>query len=907
MDPQRPVFREFDLTPEVLGQQGRALRGLACSLLGDAHAAEDVVQETWLACLERPRALPERVSAWLGTVTKHLALRRKRGEQRLRSREKRAALPERLEALQQRNLEREEALRAVTAALLALEEPFKTALLLRYFEERTPNEIALELGEPLATVKSRLARGLEKLRAKLGREFAGDDTRRTRALSALAGSSAPSLVIGGAAAAGSTASTIGALMGLELKAVVVAALLAGGALWWWNHDGEPPRTSASAVATTPERGAGPVLAANGAAPGAGLAAADAPAGDAQREALPSTQEPTALEVFPPEASYRYIVHGQVRDARDLPLVGARVFLAPRLFPINRAATTDDAGRFTIAFEGRRPTLDCAFTVDDGGGNELGLCDVHLVASQPLEVDVGLRGSRTQEVQLFVGDSSSGSLQVRFTNRYGSTPDPVFHEAVRALSGRLSLSGSGPLERAPEMLLTARGVSQFIDPPPARICERPLDISEAPVETPDASLVAGHFFQVDTELWPLSFEGALNFDVTRQAIDAGMSPADEPAPLARVHGLVRDASGDALAGVEVGWGPPGRAYTQSAVSDESGVFALTDIPAGEVRLRAGGGDLGRAEERVTLVGDQDLAWNPLLERGDEVSGRVLSAEKKGLVGLRVELWSASSSYLWSDSTLTNEDGRFAIPNVPSGAYELHVYSMEPPSLLPLRVVRPVYARTELGELVLAPQETALHTLKVVALDPRGAPLAGAELRVWHADSGRGALVASADEQGALKVTGLSPGAYRLELGGPLGWRDLGTTWLEDDLELGAERFAAPGVALLDLDPMGDAGQRVSSSLWSAHSGVFGRVEAQDPLGTAAVPLRAGAYVLCARTGSEHRAEASLEITSAAASALTLRAKPDALEIRPTPVALGEQDAQPFQCSSCHSESVVGEPR
>jgi len=186
MDPQRPVFRELDLTPEVLGQQGRALRGLARSLLGDAHAAEDVVQETWLACLKHPGEFPERVSAWLSTVTKHLALRKKRGERRLRAREANAALPERLEALQQRNLEREEALRAVTQALLALEEPFKTTLLLRYYEDRTPNEIALELSEPLATVKSRLARGLEKLRAKLGREFAGDDTRRTRALSSSA-------------------------------------------------------------------------------------------------------------------------------------------------------------------------------------------------------------------------------------------------------------------------------------------------------------------------------------------------------------------------------------------------------------------------------------------------------------------------------------------------------------------------------------------------------------------------------------------------------------------------------------------------------------------------------------------------------------------------------------------------
>src|SRR5262245_66098506 len=105
MNPQRSVFRGFDLTPDVLATQGRALRGLARSLLGDAHAAEDVVQETWLACLRHPGRLPERVSAWLGTVTKHLALHRLRGEGRRELRERHAAAPERLESLPQRALE----------------------------------------------------------------------------------------------------------------------------------------------------------------------------------------------------------------------------------------------------------------------------------------------------------------------------------------------------------------------------------------------------------------------------------------------------------------------------------------------------------------------------------------------------------------------------------------------------------------------------------------------------------------------------------------------------------------------------------------------------------------------------------------------------------------------------------
>jgi hypothetical protein len=392
-----------------------------------------------------------------------------------------------------------------------------------------------------------------------------------------------------------------------------------------------------------------------------------------------------------------------------------------------------------------------------------------------------------------------------------------------------------------------------------------------------------------------------------------TPSEEAAPLpASVHGLVRDALGNALAGVELGWGPPGRTLTQSTTSDENGAFALTDIPAGEVRLRAGGGDQGRADERVTLGAGQEFAWNPLLERGDEVSGRVLTADRKGLAGLRVELWSASSSYLWSDSTLTNEDGRFAIPNVPPGAYELHVYAAEPASAFPVRVLRPVFAPADLGEIVLAPSELVRHTLKVAALDAQGAPMSGAELRVWQGASGRGALVATASDEGVLSLAGLPAGAYRVELGGAFGWRDLGTTWLEADLELGAERFAAPGLALFAVDPSGDPAQRVSSSLWSAHPDVFGQVETRDEVGTASVPLRAGAYVLCARA-AEHRGEAPLAIVTGAASGLSLLVKRDALEIRPGPLSFEAQDPAfaeqllTTRCAACHTAPRGVAPR
>ena len=56
--------------------------------------------------------------------------------------------------------------RAWNSLLTTLPEPQRAALVLRYQEDLTPEEIAATLDAPLATVKSHLQRGLKLLRAK---------------------------------------------------------------------------------------------------------------------------------------------------------------------------------------------------------------------------------------------------------------------------------------------------------------------------------------------------------------------------------------------------------------------------------------------------------------------------------------------------------------------------------------------------------------------------------------------------------------------------------------------------------------------------------------------------------------------------------------------------------------------
>jgi RNA polymerase sigma-70 factor (ECF subfamily) len=150
----------------LLGQAG-FLRRLARDLVRDPHAAEDAVQDAWVAALEHPPRHDGNVRAWLGTILKNLVVRRAQASDRRVHHETRAARegdgPSTPNASG-------ESVRFVTDAVLALEEPYQSTILAHYFEDLSPSEIAKRQSVPVATVKSRLRRALEMLRAHMKRE-----------------------------------------------------------------------------------------------------------------------------------------------------------------------------------------------------------------------------------------------------------------------------------------------------------------------------------------------------------------------------------------------------------------------------------------------------------------------------------------------------------------------------------------------------------------------------------------------------------------------------------------------------------------------------------------------------------------------------------------------------------------
>jgi RNA polymerase sigma factor (sigma-70 family) len=161
-------------TLEGLLENTASMKGLARGLVRDPHRVEDLVQDAAVALLQKRSGAIRSPGSWLRGVLGKLASRARRDDERRRRREGRVATLERVTESPEGVLERAELRRTILDAVLALEEPYRTTVLLRFFEEKSVRAIARELGLPAATVRTRLARALERLRRRLDRLHGGD-------------------------------------------------------------------------------------------------------------------------------------------------------------------------------------------------------------------------------------------------------------------------------------------------------------------------------------------------------------------------------------------------------------------------------------------------------------------------------------------------------------------------------------------------------------------------------------------------------------------------------------------------------------------------------------------------------------------------------------------------------------
>ena len=189
--------RMFDA--EAALEDDRWIRGLTRGLI-QASEADDALQEARLALMRSP---PSRLSdprPWLARVALNFLRKRRREELRRKEREHRAARPERVLSSPQDAMERVELRRQVLEAVLALNEPYRSTLVFRFFEEMSLKEIAGCADVPVSTAKTRLSRALCMLRRRLEALHGREGVWAALLLPFLAPGSRGACTLGGASA-----------------------------------------------------------------------------------------------------------------------------------------------------------------------------------------------------------------------------------------------------------------------------------------------------------------------------------------------------------------------------------------------------------------------------------------------------------------------------------------------------------------------------------------------------------------------------------------------------------------------------------------------------------------------------------------------------------------------------------
>jgi len=174
LDGDRDAFR-------ILVDRESASVVRACyRVLADMHEAEDIGQEAFVTA-DRSLATwrgDGPFGAWLTRIAVRLAIRelgRRRAVTWLRSPadggmldETVATLPASPHSQPEHVVINAERASATRRAVASLDEPYREVVSLRFFGERSLEEIAILTGRPLSTVKTHLRRGLLRLRDHVG-------------------------------------------------------------------------------------------------------------------------------------------------------------------------------------------------------------------------------------------------------------------------------------------------------------------------------------------------------------------------------------------------------------------------------------------------------------------------------------------------------------------------------------------------------------------------------------------------------------------------------------------------------------------------------------------------------------------------------------------------------------------
>lgn len=337
-----------------LFQEGPRIRRLARSLLSDPSLVDDVVQDTLATSLSRPPRNEQAIRAWISKVVRNFAAQNQRSESARNARQEDASRPEAGEATQE-IVERAATHKLVVEAVLGLREPYRSTILMRYFDELSPSSISKRLGIPLPTVESRLSRGLAQLREQMQRHF-GQAGRAWQ----------PALILLAREPRDLISTAIGALVVTTQVKVIsasIAAIVISLAAWQWV-DSSNPATPVNNTAPNIEiaSNAPPELQSDLWPPAAG----EVEQSSSERQQVAPQQKPA--KVLEPKAVETFVdtIQGRVVDQSNQALPRVRVHYRPKELPdwaaaLTGTAMTDESGHFEIS---RRMALGGNLEVSD---------------------------------------------------------------------------------------------------------------------------------------------------------------------------------------------------------------------------------------------------------------------------------------------------------------------------------------------------------------------------------------------------------------------------------------------------------------------------------------------------------------------------------------------------------------